>query len=86
MTAGLQPRNRFVREVARMAGVAARRTSCTSGEADVLREETGKGTAEARWGTGPSPSTAMEETTSGRPPPSRGTRHPAQTGVPSHRA
>jgi hypothetical protein len=32
----------------------------------VLREETGRGTAEARRGTGPSTSTPSEETTSGR--------------------
>src|SRR5712691_4516541 len=49
-----------------MAGVSARRTSCMYGEAEVLREETGKSTAEARRGTGPSTSTAIEETTSGR--------------------
>ena len=49
-----------------MAGVSARRTSCMYGEAEVLREETGKCTEEARRGTGPSTSTQIEETTSGR--------------------
>src|SRR5512145_1333732 len=53
-------------EVAIVAGVAARRTSCTAGAAEVLREETGKGPAEARRGTGPSPSTQIEARTSGR--------------------
>src|SRR5512145_2722048 len=53
-------------EVAIVAGVAARRTSCTAGAAEVLREETGKGPAEARRGTGPSPATQIEARTSGR--------------------
>src|SRR6266536_3958042 len=61
-------------EVAIMAGVSARRTSCTSGEAEVLREETGKGTAEARRGTGPSTSTEIEERTSGRASAQQGAR------------
>jgi len=61
-----------------MAGVSARRTACTSGEAEVLREDTGQGTAAARRGTGPRTSTAMEERTSGRASAqqgARGTRH-----------
>jgi hypothetical protein len=49
-----------------MAGISARRTSCMEGEADVLREETGRSTAEARRGTGPRTSTQSEEITSGR--------------------
>jgi hypothetical protein len=49
-----------------MAGVSARRTACMEGEAEVLRAATGPGTAGARRGTGPSPSTQIEETTSGR--------------------
>jgi hypothetical protein len=53
-------------EVASRAGVSARRTSCMEGAAEVLREETGRGTAEARRGTGPSTSTQMEAITSGR--------------------
>jgi hypothetical protein len=53
-------------EVASLAGVSARRTSCTSGEAEVRREATGQGTAEARRGTGPSTSTEIEERTAGR--------------------
>src|SRR5438093_5977670 len=61
-------------EVASMAGVSARRTSCTEGEAEVLREETGTGTAEARRGTGPSTSTEIEEITSGRASAQQGAR------------
>ena len=53
-------------EGALMEGVSARRTSCTSGEAEVLRAETGQGTAGARRGTGPSTSRESEEITSGR--------------------
>jgi hypothetical protein len=53
-------------EVAIMAGVSARRTSCTEGEAEGQREATGMGTAEARRGTGPSTSTQSEEITSGK--------------------
>src|SRR5438105_941957 len=59
-------------EGAIMAGVSARRTSCTDGEAAVLREKTGKRTAEARRGTGPRPSPESEETTAGRPASQQG--------------
>jgi len=49
-----------------MTAVSARRTSGTSGEAEVHREATGRGTEEARRGTGPSTSTEMGERTAGR--------------------
>jgi hypothetical protein len=52
--------------VAIRTAVSVRRPSCPSGEAEVLRDETGTGTAEARRGTGPSTSTQMGERTSGR--------------------
>src|SRR5207249_8632682 len=72
-----------------MAGVSARRTSCTDGEAEVLREETGKGTAEARRGTGPRTSTQSEERTAGRASAqqgARGNRHRLPYHATVHRA
>jgi hypothetical protein len=66
MPACLQPRPGFVMAGAILAGVSARRPSCRSGAAAVLRAATGRGTAEARRGTGPSTSTQREAITSGR--------------------
>ena len=49
-----------------MAGVSARRPCCTGGEAEALREATGKRPEEARRGTGQATSPEIEESTAGR--------------------